>query len=108
VGWKKEGLHLIDFYRVEKHSFWRELPLFLLLTLLAGPIAMLPNAIFGNLFFGDAALTAEMMWRALMFLPFALYIGAILNWRPRLLPYFMVVHGLLDASLFLFLLPAAY
>ena len=35
-------------------------------------------------------------WRALMFMPFALFIGACLLWRPRLLPYLMVGHGLLD------------
>lgn len=37
-----------------------------------------------------------MLWRALMFLPFALFIGACVFWRPRLLPYLMVGHGLLD------------
>lgn len=36
------------------------------------------------------------VWRALMFLPFALFVGATLLWRPRLLPYLMVGHGLLD------------
>lgn len=37
------------------------------------------------------------MWRLLMFLPFALLLGAVLTWRPRLLPYLMGVHVLLDA-----------
>lgn len=36
------------------------------------------------------------LWRLLMFLGFALLIGLFLNWRPRLLPYLMVIHGLLD------------
>jgi hypothetical protein len=36
------------------------------------------------------------IWRALMFMPFALFLGACLLWRPRLLPYLMVGHGLLD------------
>jgi len=40
-----------------------------------------------------------MLWRFGMFLPFALFIACVVNWRPSLLPYFMVVHGLLDASL---------
>ena len=31
-----------------------------------------------------------------MFLPLALYIGFVLHWRLRLLPYMMVLHGLLD------------
>ncbi len=37
-------------------------------------------------------------WRTLMFLPFALAIGLALNWRPRLLPYFMIGHALIDLS----------
>jgi hypothetical protein len=36
------------------------------------------------------------LWRALMFLPLALLVGGGIAWRPRLLPYFMVWHGLLD------------
>jgi hypothetical protein len=35
-------------------------------------------------------------WRLLMFLPLALYIGLVLRWRLRLLPYMVVLHGLLD------------
>jgi hypothetical protein len=34
-----------------------------------------------------------------MMFPFALMIAIVLHWRPKLLPYLMVVHGLLDASL---------
>ncbi len=37
-----------------------------------------------------------MLWRFLMFLPFALAITLLLRWRPRLLPYMMIFHGLLD------------
>ena len=40
-------------------------------------------------------------WRLLMFIPFALFLAVVIRWRPRLLPYFVVVHGLLDASLIL-------
>ena len=36
------------------------------------------------------------LWRLLMFMPFAFLLGVALHWRPRLLPYLMVVHGLLD------------
>jgi len=36
------------------------------------------------------------LWRALMFLPFALYLGVLLKFRPRLLPYLMVSHFLID------------
>ncbi len=37
-------------------------------------------------------------WRLLMFLPFALFIGFLLRWRPQLLPYLVVVHGLMDLA----------
>jgi len=47
-----------------------------------------------------------MLWRFGMFLPFALFVACLVNWRPSLLPYLMVVHGLLDASLAT-LVPAA-
>jgi hypothetical protein len=40
-----------------------------------------------------------MLWRFGMFLPFALFVASVINWRPSLLPYLMVVHFLLDASL---------
>jgi hypothetical protein len=39
-----------------------------------------------------------LLWRGLMYLPFALYLGVVLRWRPRLLPYLAVIHGLLDLS----------
>lgn len=34
-----------------------------------------------------------------MFLPFALAVGFLLRWRPRLLPYLAIVHILMDFSL---------
>ncbi len=46
------------------------------------------------------------LWRLLMFFPFALFIAILLRWRPRLLPYLMVIHGLLDAQLVFMLLAA--
>lgn len=39
------------------------------------------------------------VWRALMFLPFALWMGYIIYRRPTTLPYLVVAHALLDASL---------
>ncbi len=36
------------------------------------------------------------LWRFGMFLPFALFIGLTLKLRPQLLPYFMVIHALVD------------
>lgn len=38
------------------------------------------------------------VWRLFMFVPFALFVGIALRWRPRLLPYFLVVHALIDAA----------
>lgn len=37
-------------------------------------------------------------WRLLMYLPFAVSVGLLLRWRPQLLPYLVVVHGLLDMT----------
>lgn len=37
-------------------------------------------------------------WRLLMYLPFALLVGVLLRWRPQLLPYFVIVHGLMDLA----------
>lgn len=42
-----------------------------------------------------------MLWRLGMFVPFAFYTGLVLKFRPTLLPYFVIVHGLLDAGLVL-------
>ena len=39
-----------------------------------------------------------MVWRFLMFLPFAFFVGICLKFRPRLLPYFMIAHGIMDVG----------
>lgn len=39
-----------------------------------------------------------MLWRLLMYMPFALFSGFFLKLRPTLLPYFMIVHALVDFS----------
>ena len=39
-----------------------------------------------------------MLWRLGMYLPFALFAGLTLKLRPTLLPYFMIVHALMDVS----------
>jgi len=36
------------------------------------------------------------IWRLGMFLPLAILFAVILNWRPRLIPYIMIGHALLD------------
>jgi hypothetical protein len=45
-------------------------------------------------------------WRGLMYLPFALYAGLMIKLRPGLLPYFVVIHTLMDLSvLAVYLMP---
>jgi membrane protease YdiL (CAAX protease family) len=39
-----------------------------------------------------------MLWRLVAFLPFALLLGLVIHWRSRLLPYLMIVHGLMDMA----------
>jgi hypothetical protein len=46
-----------------------------------------------------------LLWRLMMFLPFALYTAGLIAWRPRLLPYFVIIHVLLDITTAYFLLP---
>ena len=49
-----------------------------------------------------------MLWRGLMFLPFAFLVGMVVYWRPRLLPYLALVHALMDMSFAMMLLGVAY
>lgn len=39
-----------------------------------------------------------LLWRFGMFLPFALFTGLVLKFRPQLLPYFVIVHALMDVT----------
>jgi hypothetical protein len=48
------------------------------------------------------------LWRALMFVPFALTVGIVLHWRSRLLPYMAIIHVLMDLSFAAMLLGVAY
>lgn len=38
------------------------------------------------------------LWRLLMYLPFALFAGFMIKFRPTLLPYYVIVHALVDVS----------
>ena len=38
------------------------------------------------------------LWRGLMYLPFAAYVGLMVKFRPNLLPYFVIIHALMDVS----------
>jgi hypothetical protein len=40
-----------------------------------------------------------LVWRALMYLPFAFFIGIVLEKRQTLLPYLLITHVLMDMSL---------
>jgi hypothetical protein len=47
-----------------------------------------------------------LLWRALMYMPFAFYIGLALKLRPRLMPYLIIGHGLIDLmALSVYLIP---
>ena len=49
-----------------------------------------------------------LVWRGLMFLPFAFLVGIAMRWRPRLLPYLAIIHVLMDISFAAMLLSVAY
>ena len=40
--------------------------------------------------------TRFVLWRLLMFLPFAFLIGLLIRWKPKLFPYILVGHFLID------------
>lgn len=47
------------------------------------------------------------LWRAVMFLPFALLVGLAIRWRPSLLAYLVVIHGIIDLGMVAMLFPFA-
>jgi len=49
---------------------------------------------------------AFMLWRGLMFLPFALLLSIMLRWRPSILPYLLIVHFALDMQMAVLVLQA--
>lgn len=49
-----------------------------------------------------------LIWRGLMFMPFAFLVGAALRLRPQLLPYLAIGHALMDFSFGLMLVPLSY
>ena len=48
-----------------------------------------------------------LLWRFLMFLPFALWLGWVIDRRPTVLPYLAIAHGLIDLSLPILVLAAS-
>lgn len=49
-----------------------------------------------------------LVWRGLMFLPFAFLAGIIMHWRPRMLPYLASIHVIMDMAFATMLLNVAY
>jgi hypothetical protein len=52
--------------------------------------------------------TSFILWRGLMFIPFAFMVGIVMRWRPRMLPYLALIHVLMDAAFAAMLLGVAY
>jgi hypothetical protein len=48
------------------------------------------------------------LWRALMYIPFAFFCGILLHWRPRWLPYLAFIHVLMNMSFATMFLSVAY
>jgi hypothetical protein len=49
-----------------------------------------------------------LLWRGLMFIPFAFLAGIVLRWRPRLFPYLAAIHVMMDMAFAAMLLNVAY
>lgn len=54
-----------------------------------------------HMFFPFILNAGFLLWRFGMFVPFAFFTGLVLKFRPTLLPYFLIIHALLDVSLVL-------
>ena len=48
------------------------------------------------------------LWRGLMYIPFAFFAGILLRWRPRLLPYMAIIHAVMNMSFATMFLTVAY
>jgi hypothetical protein len=68
---------------------------------------------FASLFLSLQHITAPLvfdmrfiLWRGLMYLPFAIYVGILIRWRPRLLPFICAIHLLMNLSfVFMYMVP---
>ena len=52
--------------------------------------------------------SSYLIWRGLMFIPFAFLVGIVLRWRPRMLPYLAAIHVLMDMAFAAMYLGVAY
>jgi hypothetical protein len=47
-----------------------------------------------------------LLWRALVFLPFSFALAFVIRWKPRLFPFFLIGHFLIDiGTAVMFLVP---
>ncbi len=164
---RREGSRFTNLFRFNRASFRKDLPIFIGLTLLIGPVAFFPNNLLSVWLWGNADVPFNMMfqpigkwlsynlllafpvtiafaelatyfgyimprlekqldrkwisvllpvfflsiqhctlpfipdvkfiiYRGLVFFPFALLLGISIRFRPTLFPYFAILHGILD------------
>jgi hypothetical protein len=164
---KRENLRFINLFRFNRVTLRKDLLVFIGLTLIIGPIALFPNKLLSNWFWGNEEIPFNMMfqpieswliyflllafpitiafselaiyfgyimprleqqvnkkwisillpviflsiqhctlpfipdskfiiYRGLVFLPFALLLGLSIRFRPTLFPYFAILHGIMD------------
>jgi hypothetical protein len=62
---QREGIRLVDLYRVERHPVRRELLVFLGISVVGMPLALVPNIGLGTLQFGNMQVPGEMLFRPL-------------------------------------------
>lgn len=176
---RAEGKHYWDIFHIQREHIKADLLALLVVLLITGPVAFLPNIMLGKWLFGDPQTTLDLLvrplplwaayasiilfpvtqglaelgtyfgyvmprfkaqgmslwiaitlpalllglqhlalpllfdvrfiiWRGLMFIPFAFLVGIVMHWRPRLFPYLAIVHVLMDMSFAVMFLSMAY
>ncbi len=173
---RSEGRSFLSLFRFDRQTYRKDIRVFILLALLTGPVAFVPNYLLSKWLWADAAIPYEMMfrpvevwlaivllvafpvtiafaeiatyfgyimprligglrskwlavalpvlflslqhmtlpfipdlrfilYRGLVFLPFAALIGIALYKRPALFPYFAILHGVMDLGTAVMFLP---
>ncbi len=174
--YQKEGKSFWDIFQIERQHLKSDLLVMLIILVLSGPIALLPNILSASWLFGNQQAALDLLvrplpawaalvtlalfpvtqgvveiptymlyvrprlemngvhpwlavllvglmlsaqhmfvpflpnipfliYRLLMFMPFAFFVALIMRWRPRLMPYIAVIHALMDLSFAFMLLP---
>lgn len=78
-GWRRRYSDLV---RIDRMNWRRDLLFLLGVLIITGPVAFLPNIGLSSALFGDARIAVAMFV------------------RPHLMPYLVVVHGLMDAAIY--------